>query len=325
MLGDWDRGPRVRRAFRSVDPDVRHYLEPRSLLVHGGDRVRTRRRLQRRWELRAFDARSHARDAGDSQLDGAMLAHAAWLVARIGRHRRRARFSTSCSRSRSRRRCREAADYVTEIGWLGVDLERDSRGLSRPMCSASSGPTGDLRRPADDAIGVFDASGRAATEAVRPLRSLSGRCGGDDPEPWLAEAESFYRGVRATRYLREIEELRRYPPQRLNDDDVAGEVADAAAGDRAHVEALALQQRRGDRRSRAALADRDDRPVALQRAGADLAQQPVRDVRRAGEVALVALGRLAHVDDLHVRARRAGSQLAGSTVASVSERVRPET
>src|SRR5579884_1432539 len=72
------------------------------------------------------------------------------------------------------------------------------------------------------------------------------------------------------------------------------QVGHAAVGDRADVEALALQERRRDRGTRTALADGDHGAVALERPATELPDQPVGDVARAGDVARVALDRLAH-------------------------------
>ena len=90
------------------------------------------------------------------------------------------------------------------------------------------------------------------------------------------------------------------PPQRLNDttspSNVAtppGETARASKPSRASSDAAIAA--RGPR-----LAHGDDRLRAVERAAADLAQQPIRDVARARDVAAVALERFAHVDHLHV-------------------------
>ena len=93
------------------------------------------------------------------------------------------------------------------------------------------------------------------------------------------------------------------PPQRLNATTSPSNVATPPGDDRARVEPLAREQRRGDRRARPALAHREDRLRAVECAAAELSEQPVRDVARARDVARVALGRFAHVDDLNVGGR----------------------
>ena len=54
-----------------------------------------------------------------------------------------------------------------------------------------------------DATGVLDAIGVATEAAYVRLRRAR-----IEPGPWLDEAEAFYTDVRATRFLREVAELR---------------------------------------------------------------------------------------------------------------------
>src|SRR5204863_428311 len=67
---------------------------------------------------------------------------------------------------------------------------------------------------------------------------------------------------------------------------------------RACVDARGDEQARRDRCACPALADRHDRLARVEPVRAGLAQQAVRDVQRAGDVALVALRLLAHVEHL---------------------------
>src|SRR4029453_11958505 len=78
-----------------------------------------------------------------------------------------------------------------------------------------------------------------------------------------------------------------------------GPVLPAAAEHRPALLAGCRDHARRDRRSRAAGADRDDRPVLGQVVEA-LANDPVREVPRPLDVALVALGLLSHVEHLDV-------------------------
>src|SRR3954464_4455079 len=79
-----------------------------------------------------------------------------------------------------------------------------------------------------------------------------------------------------------------------------GPLRHAAADDVHDVrEAVALQQRRRDRRALARGADRRDRTVAVE-AVRRLAQVVVGRVRRTGDVAAVPFGALADVEDLQL-------------------------
>src|SRR4029079_17296170 len=59
------------------------------------------------------------------------------------------------------------------------------------------------------------------------------------------------------------------------------------------------QHARSDARTHAGLADRDDGLARVDAVRAELAQQPERNVERAGDVALVTLVLLPHVDHLY--------------------------
>src|SRR5438067_12849338 len=78
-----------------------------------------------------------------------------------------------------------------------------------------------------------------------------------------------------------------------------GPVFDAAAENRANVHPGRGDHARGDRCAGAAAADRDDRAVPGKILEA-LADDPVRHVPCALDVALVALGLLAHIEDLYL-------------------------
>ena len=105
-------------------------------------------------------------------------------------------------------------------------FDRLARG--RPRAEARRGNLSDLmfnhriNRAISD--GRLTTRSRGSTErGRRPRRRMSASVsltvarGGDDPEPWLSEAESFYRGVGARRYLARDRGAKGYPPQRLND------------------------------------------------------------------------------------------------------------
>src|SRR3989442_570206 len=63
-----------------------------------------------------------------------------------------------------------------------------------------------------------------------------------------------------------------------------------------------MQYARGDRRSRAALADRDDRPLATQAVLRRLPRHAVGEMTAAGNRAAVPLVRFAHVEQLDLAA-----------------------
>ncbi len=206
LLGRWAEALEHADRFDSVDPDARHYLEAQVALVRGaiafarGDSVAS--------ELAFAAALSRARGVGDFQLHGTTLAHAAWILVQDGRIDE-ARELVDELLGLPTGAVREAADYGIQIGWLGVDLEpKLVANLSDLMFNHRiNRAISDGRLT--DAIEGLDGAG-AATEASYVRLRLAERSlqAGDDPEPWLSDAESFYRGVGARRYLGEIEELR---------------------------------------------------------------------------------------------------------------------
>ena len=102
-----------------------------------------------------------------------------------------------------------AADYFTEVGWLAADLDPrlaagiDSAGVAQRINGAI------FEGRLDAAIEIADSTGDRTTANYARLRLARRRVeSGEDPEPWLSAAEAFYRGVRATRFVRQLEELR---------------------------------------------------------------------------------------------------------------------
>ena len=147
-----------------------------------------------------------------------------------------------------------------------------------------------------DAIDILDMTGVHTEAAYARLRRAQLETG-----PWLDEAEAFYRKVGATRFLGEVAELR------------AGVIPRSAGTRRSRrrsrecrrrhraIEALALKERCGDRGAGARLADRSlpaSGGIEAHRARAGAAGG--KGCSRAGDVAEVALARLADVDQLHV-------------------------
>ncbi len=149
-----------------------------------------------------------ARATGDSQLIGPNLAFGAWLASETG-HSDDSQRLLEALLSLPDDTISAAADYLDEVGWLGAD---DPRVLAR--LSGEGGPLQRANRAiaegrVTEAIEILEATGwvtPAAYARLRMARRLA--AAGDDPEPWLGEAEAFYRCVGATRYLREIDGLR---------------------------------------------------------------------------------------------------------------------
>ncbi|HST18030.1 MAG TPA: hypothetical protein VLK36_10195 [Gaiellaceae bacterium] len=95
-----------------------------------------------------------------------------------------------------------ATEVTTELAWLAIDFERPfelapSRSVWRDGYDAIVGGR------FAEATAILDATGVATEAAYVRLRRAR-----IEPGPWLDEAEAFYTDVRATRYLREIADLR---------------------------------------------------------------------------------------------------------------------
>ncbi len=170
-----------------------------------------------------------------------------------------------------------AVDASTEIAWLAVDVDRRSRQGRRPGVGLVGGERGDRRgapggrdraarchrRPHRGRVRPPAASSRRAGAVARRGRGVLPRGGGD-------AVPGRDRGAPCG--------LVRYAPQRLNETTSPSNVATPPSATGAHVEPLALQNRRRDRGSRPRLADGDHRARPLERARAELAEQPVGDV-----------------------------------------------
>jgi tetratricopeptide (TPR) repeat protein len=207
MRGEWDVAVEYGERFFSVQPDVRHYLEAQTLFVSTtigfgrGDATAAAADFQLAMEL--------SREAGDQQLMGPMLAVGAWLASESGRSDDMRAFLDELL-ALPEGAVSQAADYVHELGWVAADHDA-------PLATALD-PNGGVMQQAnravvdgrlEDAIALLDESGFASAAAYARLRLARRRAAaGDDTEPFLGEAESFYRGVRAARHLRELDELR---------------------------------------------------------------------------------------------------------------------
>ena len=205
MQGEWDRALEYGERFFAVQPGVRHYLETqvvmtRSLIAHG-------RGEDAAAAADFAQALERARLSGDLQQIGPVLAFGAWMALESGR--------PDASRPLTDELvaipdgAAAAADYFTEVGWLAADLEPrlaagiDGAGVAQRINKAI------FEGRIEAAIELADSTGDRTTANYARLR-LARRLAesGEDPEPWLSEAEAFYRGVRATRFVRQLEELR---------------------------------------------------------------------------------------------------------------------
>ena len=205
MRGEWDVAIEYGERFFAVQPGVRHYLEPQTLFVRTaigfgrGDAAAADFQLS--MEL--------SRETGDPQPMGPMLAFGAWLAAESGRRDDMRAFLDELL-TLPEGAVSLAADYAPELGWLGADrdaalataLDLNGGAMQRANRAVVDGRV-------EEAIALLAGTGNASAAAYAKLRLARQRAAaGDDPEPWLGEAETFYRGVRATRYLLELDELR---------------------------------------------------------------------------------------------------------------------
>jgi len=195
--GDWDESLRRAESFwrRSTQPhrlEVVVLIATASIAAGRGDDRGAWADLER--------ALARAREAEELYV-ARVLVYATRLAALTGRPAEEQRFFAElagCSSSA----LTAATEATTELAWLAVDFERPFE-----LGSASS-----VWRDAYDAIldgrladatVILDATGVATEAAYVRLRRAR-----IEPGPWLDEAEAFYTDVRATRYLREVADLR---------------------------------------------------------------------------------------------------------------------
>jgi class 3 adenylate cyclase/tetratricopeptide (TPR) repeat protein len=206
MRGDWDRALGYGEEFFALQPGVRHYLDTQSLLVQSlirygrGDDAAAASDFDAAVEL--------ARQSGDLQVLAPTLLFGASMAAESGRGEV-SRLLIDELLALSADAVLHAADWAIELGWLAAD--RDPRLAAgweaRGVMHGANRAIIDGR--VEEAIAILDDTGSAAPAAYTRLRLVHRLAeAGEDPEPWLSEAEAFYRPIGATRYLRELEGLR---------------------------------------------------------------------------------------------------------------------
>ncbi len=196
--GDWDESLRRAESFwrRSNQPhrlDVEVLISTASIAAGRGDDRTAWADLER--------AVTRVRATANPQALAQTLVHATRLASLTGRHDDEQRFFEELE-GLGWAALSFAAEATTEIAWLAVDFGRrfelaPSRSVWREAYDAIvDGRLG-------EATGVLDAIGVATEAAYVRLRRAR-----IEPGPWLDEAEAFYTDVRATRFLREVAELR---------------------------------------------------------------------------------------------------------------------
>ena len=312
--GDRDRRARARPTGRRASTTSRSSgsSSPSSAFVRAGradEAVATARQVGRAREARRRPGRLSV--PRDVRLDA--RAH------RARRRGRRAR-STSSSPTPGNRRGRDAGLLD---GLVSLALERLGRSRGAPRARSTS-PQGSRFLGAALPIDAGAASRQAAailrelgapqleaeSVARRARRARRGRRRVAALAPRRASCSSSSARARASRARGDEAQF----PQRRKLTAVAPRASQSVhppVDDGARVEPLARSMLARDRRPRPRVADRDDRPVARE-VRAARAHQAVRDVPAAGDVALVALVVLAHVDDRRAR-RRSGPRARRSS------------
>jgi tetratricopeptide (TPR) repeat protein len=198
--GRWDEALAFGESFFATTSDM-HYLDAQVLQVR--TLIAFARGHDAETAIAADGALARAREVGDMQEMGPILAWRALWLAELG------------DQSGARVVLAEAAslpagiDHALDFGLAAVWA---SMLLGEPLAIDQ----GDMRFWAraghailagrlEDATAMLDEGG-AVTEAAYARLQLVRRS--EDPEPWLTQAEAFYRRVGATRYLAQLDELR---------------------------------------------------------------------------------------------------------------------
>jgi tetratricopeptide (TPR) repeat protein len=197
QAGDWDESLRRAESFwrRSTQPhrlEVVVLIATASIAAGRGDDRGAWADLER--------ALARARDSEELYVAQALV-YATRLASLTGRRGEEQRFFAELARC-APSALTAATESTTELAWLAVDFERPfelapSRSVWREAYDAI------LDGRLAEATGILDATGVATEAAYVRLRRARA-----EPGPWLDEAEAFYTDVRATRYLREVADLR---------------------------------------------------------------------------------------------------------------------
>jgi hypothetical protein len=205
-LGRWDEALQHADAFARLHGGLSHYLDGdvlgvRSEIMFARDRVA---------EAVALDAEALARGrevADFQQLAPALTQSAAFLLAQGRAADAEPLVAELASLPAAARLLVTVWDVA--VGWLQHDTGQpliEASDLSSVWARINVAIVEDRWEDAVAMLDAIEARTPAAYARLRLARKLTAE--GADPEPWLSGAEAFYREVRATRYLRELDELR---------------------------------------------------------------------------------------------------------------------
>ena len=201
LSGEWDAALAFAESFSAVEPGVPHYLDGQ--VQQARTLIHFARDHDAESEAASAATLANARRVDDLQETAPVLAFQAHRLVELGDHAGARRYLSELQALESG--IENALDYGTVVAWTSVALgeqftvdENDSRFWARAA-------KGIAEERLEDAIALLDEGG-AVTEAAYTRLQLARRS--EEPNPWLSQAEMFYRRVGATRYLRQLEELR---------------------------------------------------------------------------------------------------------------------
>jgi predicted ATPase/class 3 adenylate cyclase len=205
-LGRWDDATGHADTFFRLEAGIAHYLDTEVLLAQASilsarDRVGEASALYDR-------AVARSREVADLQLVAPALT---WSAAFHLEQGRRAEAEAIVAELEALPPAARGIVTVWDVnaGWLQHDAGRpliDTSDLSSVLARVN---VAIVEGRWEEVVATLDQIEARTAAAYARLR-LAGRLAaeGDDPEPWLSGAEAFYREVQATRYLRELDELR---------------------------------------------------------------------------------------------------------------------
>jgi hypothetical protein len=204
--GRWDEALEHADTFARLEQGSPHYLD--------GDVLRVRAEIlfarDRAEEATALGAQAlaRAREVGDLQAVAPALARSAGFMLAQGQSAEADALVAELEGLPSAARW-ILTMWFGDIGWLQHDTGRpliDAHEQSSIWARINVAIVEGRWEEATTTLDEIEARTGAAYARLRLARRLAAE--GGDPEPWLSEAETFYRGVRAMRYLRELDELR---------------------------------------------------------------------------------------------------------------------